>query len=58
MEESIMYKKLIQNKKGIAVVEMLLLLVILITITLIFKEQLINLVTNIFDTILESAGEV
>lgn len=53
-----MIKKLIKNKKGVAVVEMLLLLVILISITLIFKEQLTNLVTNIFDTIIESAGEV
>lgn len=53
-----MYRKIIQNQKGIAVVEMLLLLVILIALTLIFKEQLINLVMDIFDTILESAGEV
>ena len=53
-----MYEKLIKNQKGVAVVEMLLLLVILITITLIFKEQLIDLVMNIFDTIMESAGEV
>jgi len=47
-----------RNQKGAAVVEMLLLLVILIAITLIFKEQLIDLVMNIFDTIFESAGEV
>ena len=53
-----MFNKLIKNQKGVAVVEMLLLLVILVSITLIFKEQLTNLVTNIFDTILESAGEV
>ena len=53
-----MISKLMNNKKGVAVVEMLLLLVILISITLIFKEQLTNLVTNIFDTIIESAGEV
>ena len=53
-----MYRKIIKNQKGAAVVEMLLLLVILIAITLIFKEQLINLVMDIFDTILESAGEV
>lgn len=53
-----MYEKLVKNQRGVAVVEMLLLLVILISITLIFKEQMINLVTNIFDTILESAGEV
>ena len=53
-----MYKKLVKNQRGVAVVEMLLILVILISITLIFKEQLINLVMNIFDTIIESAGEV
>ena len=53
-----MYKKLIKNQRGVAVVEMLLLMVILISVTLIFKEQLIDLVTNIFDTIMESAGEV
>lgn len=53
-----MYKKLVKNQRGVAVVEMLLLMVILISVTLIFKEQLIDLVTNIFDTIMESAGEV
>lgn len=53
-----MYRKIFKNRKGIAAVEMLLLLVILITITLIFKEQMIELVMNIFDTIMESAGEV
>ena len=33
-----MYRKLIKNQKGIAVVETLLILVILIAIVLIFKE--------------------
>lgn len=53
-----MIQKICKNKRGAAVVEMLLLLVVLISVTLIFKEQLIELVMNIFDTILESAGEV
>lgn len=53
-----MYEKIMKNQRGVAVVEMLLLLVILIGITLIFKEQLTNLVVDIFDTILESAGKV
>ena len=53
-----MLKKLKKNQKGVAVVETLLILVILISITLIFKEQIIELVTNIFDTILDSAGEI
>lgn len=53
-----MLKKLMKNQRGVAVVEMLLILVILIAITLIFKEQLTDLVTSIFETIIESAGEV
>jgi hypothetical protein len=53
-----MLKKIVKNQRGVAVVETLLILVILITITLIFKEQIIELVMNIFDTILDSAGEV
>lgn len=53
-----MYKKLIKDQKGIAVVETLLIMVILIAIVLIFKEQLVDLVTNIFDTIFDAAGDV
>ena len=52
-----MLRKL-KDQKGAAVVEMLLLMVVLIAVTLIFKEQLILLVNDIFDTIIESAGEV
>ena len=53
-----MYRKIIKNCKGAAVVEMLLLMVILIAITLIFKEQLTLLVIDIFDTIIESAKDI
>ena len=53
-----MLKKIMKDENGVAVVEMLLLLVILISITLIFKEQLTNLVNDIFKTVIESAGEV
>jgi len=48
----------LKNKKGVAVVEMLLLIVILIAVTLVFKEQLMNLVEDIFETIFKSAGKV
>lgn len=48
----------LRKQKGAAVVETLLLIVILIAITLVFKEQLMNLVTDIFETIFESAGKV
>lgn len=53
-----MLTKLVKNQRGVAVVEMLLLLVILIALVLIFKEQLTNLVMDIFDTIMDSAGDV
>ena len=53
-----MYKKLFKNKKGIAVVEMMLILVILIALVLIFKDKLTGLVMDTFDTILDSAGKV
>lgn len=53
-----MLRKIVKDQRGVAVVEMLLLMVILIGITLIFKEQLTNLVVDIFDTIIESAGKV
>ena len=53
-----MLKKIVKDQRGVAVVEMLLLLVILIGITLIFKEQLTNLVVDIFETILDSAKKV
>lgn len=58
MERKNMFKKIMKDQNGIAVVEMLLIMVILIGITLIFKEQLNNLVADIFDTIIESAGTV
>lgn len=48
----------LKDQKGVAVVEMLLLIVILIAVTLVFKEQLMNLVEDIFDTIFKSAGKV
>lgn len=50
--------KILNNHKGAAVVEMLLLMVVLIAVTLIFKEQLTALVTDIFDAIIESAGDI
>ena len=53
-----MFRKICENQRGAAVVEMLLLMVVLIAVTLIFKEQLILLVQDIFDTIIEAAGEV
>ena len=43
---------------GIGVVEMILILVVIISLVLIFKENITDLVNNIFDTIEKSAAKV
>lgn len=47
-----------KEETGIGTVEMILILVVLIGIVLIFKKQLTNLINDIFDTIVDSAGQV
>ncbi|WP_242996229.1 Flp1 family type IVb pilin [Faecalicatena orotica] len=47
----------IEDNSGLSVVEMILILVVIIALVLIFKNQLISLVNSIFDKITsESAG--
>ena len=49
--------QLMKDKKGIGVVEVILILVVLIGLVLIFKPQLTSLVQTIFEKITsESAG--
>jgi Flp pilus assembly pilin Flp len=49
--------QLMKDKKGIGVVEVILILVVLIGLVLIFKSQLTSLVQTIFEKITsESAG--
>lgn len=48
----------IKEEDGVGVVELILILVVLIGLVLIFKEQLTDLVNDIFDTITSSAGKV
>ena len=48
----------ITEEDGIGTVEMILILVVLIGLVLIFKEQLTNLVNSIFKTINEQARRV
>ena len=43
--------ELLRNESGIGTVEMILILVVLIGLVLIFKENLSSLVGDIFDTI-------
>ena len=48
----------LKEKSGIGVVEMILILVVLIGLVLIFKDQLTTLVNSIFQTITDQAGKV
>ncbi len=51
-------EKFIKDEDGIGTVEMILILVVLIGLVLIFKEQLTSLVNSIFETITTKAGQV
>ncbi len=47
-----------QDEDGITTVEVILLLVVLIAVVLIFKEQIMDLVENIMDKITKQAMRV
>ncbi|MBE5915306.1 MAG: holin, BlyA family protein [Pseudobutyrivibrio ruminis] len=51
-------KNFIEEEDGIGTVEMILILVVLIGLVLIFKDQLTSLVNSIFKTINEQAKRV
>lgn len=48
----------IQNERGITTVEVILLMVVLIAVVLIFKEQIMDLVESIMDKITKQAMRV
>lgn len=50
-------KKLLQDERGVSVIELILVLVVMIGLIVIFKSQLTSLVQSIFSKITsESAG--
>ena len=51
-------KNFLMEEDGIGVVEVILILVVLSGLVIIFKEQLTDLVEDIFDTITKEAGKV
>lgn len=51
-------KKFWEDESGIGTVELILILVVLIGLVLIFKEQITDLVEDIFKTITNKAGKV
>lgn len=52
------FNKFLKEEEAAGVVELILIIVVLIGLVLIFKEQLTNLVNDIFDTITDQAGKV
>jgi len=51
-------KDFLREEDGVGVVEVILILVIIIGLVLIFKEQLNTLVESLFETINDKAGSV
>lgn len=51
-------KKLLNDNTGIGVVEIILILVVLIGLVILFRDQIQILVTNIFATITEKSGQI
>lgn len=52
------WKNFLEDESGAGVVELILIIVVLIGIVLIFKEQVTELVEDIFKTITKEAGKV
>lgn len=52
------WKQLLCDEQGITTVEIILILVVLIALVLIFKEQMTEIVNNIFKTITSQSGKI
>ncbi|MBQ8626439.1 MAG: hypothetical protein IJ419_09805 [Agathobacter sp.] len=52
------FSNFIKDESGAGVVELILIIVVLIGLVLVFKDQITNLVNDLFETIIEEAGEV
>ena len=50
--------QILKEDRGIGVVEMILILVVLIGLVILFKEQLTNLMESIFKTITSRSGTI
>lgn len=51
-------KNFMKDEQGITTVEIILILVVLIALVLIFKEQMTEIVNNIFKTITTQSGKI
>ncbi|MBO5158905.1 MAG: hypothetical protein J6B94_04835 [Lachnospiraceae bacterium] len=52
------WKQFMKDESGITTVEIILILVVLIALVLIFKEQMTDIVNNIFKTITSQSGKI
>jgi Flp pilus assembly pilin Flp len=52
------WKEFWEDERGITSVEIILILVVLIGLVLIFKEQMTGIVNNIFKTITSQSGKI
>lgn len=52
------FKNFLTEEDGMGVVEVILIIVILISLALLFKEQITSLVNKILETITKQAGKV
>lgn len=53
-----MLRQFVKEEDGVGVVEIILILVVLIGLVIVFKEQLTSLVTKIFSTITTKSNKV
>ena len=51
-------KGFLEDNRGVGVIEIVLILVILIGLVLIFKEQITAIVNNAFSSIIKSSGKI
>ena len=51
-------KDFIRDEEGMGTVELILIIVVLISLVIIFKEQLVNLVESVFEKIVRQANTI
>ena len=52
------FRDCLEDESGAGVVELILIIVVLVGLVLIFKDQITDLVNDLFDTIRDQAGDV
>lgn len=58
MNAAKMWQKLWKQEEGMGVVEIILIIVVLIGLVIIFRDNIQDLITDIFETMVENAGEI